>query len=60
MSIDDQVHDIAIASFTKIIKNGMIKTESLKEIIGKLKVAELEIEKGIDIDLDLGILEFIK
>jgi len=60
MSLDEEIKESAIKSFEEIVKHEMLTTESLKELVHKLHVAKVEIEAGLEVELNLGLLEFIR
>lgn len=56
----EETQELIIDCFSEIVKNETLKTESLKEMLHNVSVAKMEIESGIDVDLSLGLLEFVR
>jgi len=54
------IQEMIIEGFSEIVKHEALKTESLKQMIHNISVAKLEIESGLEVELNLGLLEFVK
>ena len=60
MREDEEIKEVIVHAFEQIVRNEFIKTESLKQLALNLTVAKIEIESGVEVELNLGLLEFVK
>ena len=60
MKEDEEIKEVIVHAFEQIVRNEFIKTESLKQLAHNLTIAKIEIEAGVEVELNLGLLEFIR
>jgi len=60
MSVEQDIKESIKKSFCEIVEHESLKPITLEELKHKLDIAKLKIESGLDVKLDLGLLEFAK
>ena len=60
MSLDEEIRETIKKSFGEIVEHESLKPITLNELKHRIDIAKLEIESGLDVELNQGLLEFVK